>query len=90
MNSLILCAFISSVAFTTHDQRSTGIIYHSPANDIKVRMSMLGFVDDSTCITGGSPQDIYQQMKQMMTADAQLWHNILWVTGGKLELSKCR
>ena len=24
-----------------------------------------------------------------MTTDAQLWHDILWVTGGKLELTKC-
>ena len=50
---------------------------------------MVGFFDDSTSITGGSPQDSYQKMKQMITADAQLWHEILWVTGGKLELSKC-
>ena len=50
---------------------------------------MVGFVDDSTSITRGSPQDSYQKMKQMMTVDAQLWHKILWVTGGKLELNKC-
>jgi hypothetical protein len=50
---------------------------------------MVGFVDDSTCITGGGSNDSYSKLKAMMTEDAQLWHDLLWTTGGKLELPKC-
>jgi hypothetical protein len=28
--------------------------------------------------------------RKEMKEDAQLWHNLLWCSGGKLELSKCR
>ena len=50
---------------------------------------MIGFVDDSTCITGGSTEDSYNDLKFKMTQDAQLWHDLLFVSGGNLELPKC-
>ena len=28
-------------------------------------------------------------LKEKMCADAQLWHNLSWVSGGKFELPKC-
>lgn len=50
---------------------------------------MVGFVNDSMCITNGDSLTTYDELKQWMTKDAQLWHNLLWTSGGKLELSKC-
>ena len=50
---------------------------------------MVGFIDDSTCITGGEADTSYLKIKDMMKEDAQLWHDLLWITGGKLELPKC-
>lgn len=50
---------------------------------------MVGFVNDSTCITGGSTEDSYTDLKSKITQDAQLWHDLLFVSGGKLELPKC-
>lgn len=53
---------------------------------------MVGFVDDST----GSGNDFQPQVQESlptmitrMQSDAQLWNNLLYTTGGKLELSKC-
>ena len=65
------------------------MIFHSPLGDIFIRYNMVGFVDDSTCITGGNPNDSYENLKKKMTEDAQLWHDLLWASGGKLELPKC-
>jgi hypothetical protein len=50
---------------------------------------MEGFVDESSCITGGNPNDTLQQLLVKMKDDAQLWHDLRWCSGGKLELSKC-
>ena len=50
---------------------------------------MVGFVDDYTCISGGKTSDSFEELKIKMTQDVQLWHDLLWASGGKLELSKC-
>ena len=50
---------------------------------------MVSFIDDSTCITGGCKNDSLEELKEKMTQDAQLWHDLLWSSGGKLELPKC-
>jgi hypothetical protein len=50
---------------------------------------MVGFVYDSTCITRGNPDDTLQQLIAKMKDNAQLWHDLLWFSVGKLELSKC-
>ena len=54
-----------------------------------VRYHMIGFVDDSTCIVGGNKNDTVETLKAKMKEDAQLWHDLLWISGGKLELPKC-
>ena len=88
-NSPIIWCFISSVAFTAHEQKAHGMLFVSPDNNTSVRINMVGFVDDSTCITGGNANTSYSEIKDMMKEDAQLWHDLLWITGGKLELPKC-
>jgi hypothetical protein len=65
------------------------MLFTSPARDTVLRFNMVGFVDGSTCITGGNPDDTLQQLLEKMRDDAQLWHDLLWCSGGKLELSKC-
>jgi hypothetical protein len=40
-------------------------------------------------ITGGNPDDTLQELLEKMKDDAQLWHDLLWCSGGKFELSKC-
>ena len=50
---------------------------------------IIGFVDNSTCIVGRNKNNTIKSLKEKMHKDAQLWHNLLWVSGGKLELLKC-
>ena len=49
---------------------------------------MVVLVDDLICIVGGDKNDSIDELKKKMYEDAQLWHNLLWVSGGKLELPK--
>jgi hypothetical protein len=88
-NSPTIWCFISSVLFQCHNEKASGMLFTSPERDMVVRFNMVGFVDDSTCITGGNPNDTLQELLQKMKDDAQLWHDLLWCSGGKLELSKC-
>ena len=85
----MIWTFVSSVLFDTHAKHCNGMVFSSPDGDFIVRFSMVGFVNDSTCITDGSAEDSYTDLKTKMTQDAQLWHDLLFVSGGKLELPKC-
>ena len=55
-----------------------------------VRYNIIGFVDDSTCITGGNKNDMIEMLKEKICEVAQLWNGLLWVSGGKLKLPKYR
>ena len=52
-------------------------------------MSIIGFVDDSTCMTGGDPNQPVEALLSMIQEDAQLWSDLLWCSSGKLVLPKC-
>eukprot|EP00957_Ditylum_brightwellii_P181163 13799525-Ditylum_brightwellii.AAC.1 len=52
---------------------------------------MVGFVDDTTGQTNGfensnvTPEELIEQM----TKDEQIWSDLLWISGGLLELDNC-
>ena len=51
---------------------------------------MVGFVDDSTSIISGDGKDTVESLSEKVKHDVQFWHNLLWCSGRKLELSKFR
>jgi hypothetical protein len=91
-NSPMIWCFISSTLFDCHQSKAYGAIFQSPDRTVTVSFSMVGFVDDSTgtvnsfnATTQPSPETLLNKMKH----DAQLWHDLLWCSGGMLELPKC-
>jgi hypothetical protein len=88
-NSPTIWCFVSSVLFQSHDEKAHGMLFESPDGEMFIRFNMVGFVDDSTCITGAEKNDTLADLVSKMTEDAQLWHDLLWCSGGKLELPKC-
>ena len=40
-------------------------------------------------MTGGKQNETIDQLLERVKYDAQLWHDLLWASGGKLELQKC-
>ena len=63
--------------------------FYSPDGSLSFSMAIVGFVDDTTCITAGDPSKPITDMLQRMQQDAQLWNDLLWSSGGALELPKC-
>ena len=61
----------------------------TPDGSITVTLNMIGFVDDSTMITSGHPSISEEELLERIQHDAQLWHDLLWTSGGNLELEKC-
>ena len=91
-NSPCIWLFISSTLCDVHQTISHGATFTSPDGEDTVKITMVGFVDDSTGTcndfqpqTQASTADIAKRMQQ----DAQAWNDLLWCSGGKLELSKC-
>ena len=91
-NSPAIWLFISSTICDIHQAISYGASFTTPEGNESVRISMVGFVDDCTCTYNDfQPQTEldYKTMTQRMQSDAQTWNDLLWCTGGKLELNKC-
>jgi hypothetical protein len=91
-NSTVLWVFISSVLFTCHDKCDKGAIFESPDKSVTIQFFMVGFVDDST----GQVNDFLSDDKptldtlvRLMAHDGQLWNDLLHISGGLLEVSKC-
>lgn len=91
-NSPSIWLFISSTLCDVHNNLSHGAQFTSPDGQDNIKISMVGFVDDST----GTSNDFSPQTEaatitilRQMQYDAQIWNDLLWCSGGKLELSKC-
>jgi hypothetical protein len=83
---------VSSVLFDCHEEKGHGAYFCTPDQNMSVSLSMIGFVDDSTGQVNQFAQNTQptpEFLCQIMQADAQLWSDLLWLSGGLLELGKC-
>ena len=90
-NSPYIWLFISSILFDCHEQQAHGAKFTSSDGDTSVYYSIVGFVDDSTCCVNNHGVDSgdINKLIQRLKHDTQVWHDLLWFSGGKLELPKC-
>ena len=91
-NSPGIWLFISSTLCDVHNSISQGATFTNPDESEQVSISMVGFVDDSTgTYNDFQPQQElpFETMMANMQTDAQAWNDLLWCSGGKLELPKC-
>jgi hypothetical protein len=91
-NSPCIWLFISSTLFDIHERHAHGASFSSPDGTHQARLTMVGFVDDST----GTCNDFQpagecsiEDLAIRMQHDAQLWNDLLFCSGGRLELGKC-
>ena len=66
---MIWC-FISSILSDCHNQKAHGLTTESPNDDVVVSFSIIGFVDDSTCVKGGKRGEIVDQLLVRVKHDA--------------------
>jgi hypothetical protein len=78
-----------SKGFDIYDSHCYGAQYRSPDGTKLLKLGMTGFVDDNNAQTTGTRYKSEQALALRCTHDAQLWHDILWATGGALETPKC-
>jgi hypothetical protein len=90
-NSPCIWLFISSTLFDIHSFQAYGSNFISPDGQESIRITMVGFVDD----TSGSCNDFRPQtqvpineLATKMEHEAQIWQDLLHASGGALELSK--
>ena len=88
-NSPMIWCFISIILFDCHNQKAHGITSATPNGDVVLLFSIIGFVDDSTCVTGGKQNETIYQFLERVKYDSQFLHDLLWASVGKLELQKC-
>lgn len=91
-NSPAIWCIISSTLFSCHQQQAYGAYFCTPDERMSVSLSMIGFVDDSTGQVNdfkATEQPTPEFLREIMRHDAQLWSDLLWVSGGLLELNKC-
>ena len=91
-NSPAIWCIVSSVLFECHEEQGHGAYFCTPDKQMSVSLSMVGFVDDSTGQVNdfqSNSQPSPEFLRQIMKLDAQLWSDLLWLSGGLLELGKC-
>jgi hypothetical protein len=80
------------VLFDTFESKAKGNLFESPNCKLSMRLYMIGFVDDSSGQVnafGKHPQPSQDEFISQMKHDGHLWNNILWSSGGDLNLNKC-
>jgi len=91
-NSPAIWCIMSSVLFDCHETKAHGAIFQSPDKTETIKVFMIGYVDDCT----GQVNEFLSDQQphpniliDRMQHDAQLWSDLLWASGGALELPKC-
>ena len=75
-----------------HALKAHGAKFCSPDGSLSIVLHQMGFVDDTSNRTNdfdNQEQLTAKKMLHLMQHDAQVWHDIVWASGGDLELPKC-
>eukprot|EP00957_Ditylum_brightwellii_P185220 14104777-Ditylum_brightwellii.AAC.1 len=87
-NLPIIWLIISSTLFDIHEKLSNGATFSDTIQQVEVHITLVGFIDDVTGQTDNFHNDnaTPEGLIHLMQEGAQLWEDLLWLTGGLLEL----
>jgi len=91
-NSPVLWLLLSATLFDIHSSMAFGATLKDPSGKNSLSLSINGFVDDTNaCVNEWRPQSDgkLKELMEKVTHDAQLWNDLLFTSGSKLEISKC-
>ena len=83
---------VSSIFFNCYESKAHGALFESPDRSISLQLYRVGFVDDTQSYVNKFEDDVPpspEEMIRLLTHDSQLWSDLLWASGGALELPKC-
>ena len=88
-NLPVVWCFVSSILFDCHASKAHGAVFESPNKKSSIQLFMIEFVSNSNdqvnIFTADHPPTA-ETLIAMMQHDAQLWRDLLWASGGALEL----
>lgn len=91
-NSPQIWCFVCFVLFDAFDKATDGATFTSHNGKLSLTLHMVGFVDDCTQranVFAADQQPTAQELCTKMQDDTQIWSDLLWTSGGALELPKC-
>lgn len=91
-NSPSIWLQISSILYDLQLRLAHGATFVTADEQEQIKLSMMGFFDDITgFVNHFAPQEdsTLDDLTSKMKEDAQIWTDLLWCSGGKLELPKC-
>jgi len=91
-NSPYIWCFVASALFDAFEEKAHGASFYSYDGKIHIKVYMIGFVDDCSQQVNdfrAHPQPSETRLITVMKHDAQLWSDLLWASGGALEIPKC-
>ena len=84
---------ISNIIIQAHESCANGAVYASPDCSKMTKLALVAFVDNVlgriNAFRSPSNPDL-QDLIALMQHNAQLWNDLLWSTGGALELANCQ
>lgn len=87
--SPMIWGLIVSTLFDIFDKSGHGAKFSMSDASNTLRLGMTGFFDDNTLQILQRAKESLADMCKRCEHDAQIWHNLLWASGGDLEISKC-
>ena len=83
------CTATSSTMFLAYDQISKPLIATNPQHTHIHVIRIGAFVDDAKISVSFDKHASFDEVTQAITHNATRWEQLLWATGGKLEIEKC-
>jgi hypothetical protein len=91
-NSPTVWLVVSSILFHCYSAKAYGARFASPDGSVSLELFRVGFVDDTCSYVNKFFADVPptpEEMIDLLSHDSQLWCDLLWKSGGSLELPKC-
>jgi hypothetical protein len=82
-------SFLSDALIRAFNDDATDATIHSLLSKLKINNKIAGFVDDTATMLIQHP-DMAIFLFLILQKDAQHWEKLLYVSGGKLEIPKCK
>jgi hypothetical protein len=84
---------LSSTSFDCYDTGAHQATYWDTQGDVRAQLGLIGFVDDcngqTTSFGSDGSSTTVTQLASQAQDNAQCWSDLLYASGGSLELSKC-
>ena len=91
-NSPTIWLVVSSILFRCFSKQAHGARFETPEKKICIDIFRVGFDDDTCGYVNEFSLDVPSTpdwLIEMLSFDSQLWSDLLWKSGGSLELLKC-